>query len=311
MILTSLLLACVQAAPAQQPPPGLKVYLLAGQSNMEGQAVVDLDHEEHYNGGKGNLEHVLREPEMSERFGFLREEDGTWATREDVWVSYQTNHELKAGDLSIGYAVYGGRNHFGAELMLGWHLGELHDEQVLLVKTCWGGKSLHKDFRPPSADGETGPFYEQMIAEYRATLAALPERFPGAEKLEPELAGFVWFQGWNDMVSEEATAEYEDNLVHLIQDVRRDLAVPDLPVVVGETGNCDNERLRGAQEAATERPEVGPRCVFVATAAFRRPADESPNTGHGHHWFGNAASYLEIGDALGSSLSRLVEGGER
>ena len=28
-------------------PPAVRVYLLAGQSNMEGQAVVDLDHERH------------------------------------------------------------------------------------------------------------------------------------------------------------------------------------------------------------------------------------------------------------------------
>ena len=33
----------------------VKVFVLAGQSNMEGQGVVDLDHPDHYNGGKGTL----------------------------------------------------------------------------------------------------------------------------------------------------------------------------------------------------------------------------------------------------------------
>ena len=33
----------------------IKVFILAGQSNMEGQGVVSLDGERDYNGGKGNL----------------------------------------------------------------------------------------------------------------------------------------------------------------------------------------------------------------------------------------------------------------
>ena len=33
----------------------IHVFLLAGQSNMQGQGVVDLDHPQYYNGGKGTL----------------------------------------------------------------------------------------------------------------------------------------------------------------------------------------------------------------------------------------------------------------
>ena len=40
-----------QAADASKP---VKVFVLAGQSNMEGQAVVDLDGQD-YNDGKGTL----------------------------------------------------------------------------------------------------------------------------------------------------------------------------------------------------------------------------------------------------------------
>ena len=50
----------VKAGQAGKGP--VKVFILAGQSNMEGQAVVDFDHEEYYNGGKGNLEHVMQDP---------------------------------------------------------------------------------------------------------------------------------------------------------------------------------------------------------------------------------------------------------
>ena len=47
------------AAIAQESPTTVRVFVLAGQSNMQGHAVVDMDHPEHYNGGKGNLNDVL------------------------------------------------------------------------------------------------------------------------------------------------------------------------------------------------------------------------------------------------------------
>ena len=38
----------------------VQVYILAGQSNMQGQGVVDLDHPMYYNGGKGIRNNVCR-----------------------------------------------------------------------------------------------------------------------------------------------------------------------------------------------------------------------------------------------------------
>ena len=54
----------------------IRVFLLAGQSNMEGHAVVDLDHEEHYNGGRGNLEKLLEDPQWQPRMSHLRDKNG-------------------------------------------------------------------------------------------------------------------------------------------------------------------------------------------------------------------------------------------
>jgi hypothetical protein len=72
------------------------------------------------------------------------------------------------------------------------------DNQVLLIKTAWGGKSLYKDFRPPSSGGAVGPYYTKMLAEVRAALENLEQDFPGSDRKGSELAGFVWYQGWND-----------------------------------------------------------------------------------------------------------------
>jgi len=299
----------IVTAQATEQRPALAVFLLAGQSNMEGQAVVDLDHDQHYNAGRGNLEQVLADPQHQTRYRHLRSDDGEWTVRDDVAVWYRAGGErLKAGMLSIGYAGYDDLHHFGPELQFGHRLGDRLGAPVLLIKTAWGGKSLFEDFRPPSSGGPPGPFYTRMISEYREAIAAIPRHFPQLAEHRPELTGFVWFQGWNDMVDEQARAQYADNLANLIRDVRKELQAPDLPTVVGETGNAANREFRAAQAAGCKRPEFRETVRFVPTRAFLRAAEDSPNTGHGHHWFGNAESYLLIGDAMGEAMITLLDG---
>ena len=50
------------------------------------------------------------------------------------------------------------------------------------------------------------------------------------------LEGFVWFQGWNDMLDMRKVQEYGSNLVHFIRDVRLDLDAPNLPF--GTMSSC-------------------------------------------------------------------------
>ncbi|MEE2714830.1 MAG: sialate O-acetylesterase [Verrucomicrobiota bacterium] len=292
----------------------VKVFLLAGQSNMEGQAVVDLDHEKYYNGGKGILTTVMAKPDNVSRYAHLRDSDGNWTVRDDVFVREVIREGKKVlhGGLSVGYTGYGDSHHFGPELQIGHRLGDRFGQPVLLIKTAWGGKSLHRDFRPPSATGDTGEYYKKMLSDYHDGLKRISEEFPGLAQLKPELSGFIWFQGWNDMFDEQARVDYEQNLVHLIRDLRRDLGSPGLPVVVGELGNGGEDAgksmqmIRAAQAAACRRPEVGGNVRFVKTTSFARPAKESPNVGHAHHWFGNAESYFLVGDALGAAMVELL-----
>ena len=51
-----------------------------------------------------------------------------------------------------------------------------------------------------------------------------------------DLAGFVWFQGWNDMCNRHHIAQYTDNMVHFITDVRKEFKSPQLPFIVGILG---------------------------------------------------------------------------
>lgn len=294
-------------------PPPLKVFVLAGQSNLAGPAVVDLDGE-HYNNGRGTLNSLFDDPTKVSLVAHLRNPDGSWRIRDDVFVRYTPEDKsVLVGPLDFGFTPHRGRHHFGPELQFGHVLGEALDEPVLLVKTAWGGKSLSKDFRPPSSGGDVGPYYRRMIDDVRSAIARAAEEIPEAKGRRIEIAGFVWYHGWNDGCEPDvAVPEYRQNLIHLIGDVRRDLGVVDLPVVVGEiTGpwfDAPNhwKTLREAQAAAATRKEWGGRVLFVPTAAYVRAPDESPHPTHEHHEFGNAETYLLVGDALGRAMRSLV-----
>jgi hypothetical protein len=299
------------AAPGEKPGP-VKVFVLAGQSNMEGQAVVDLEGPD-YNGGRGTLVDRLRDPGFAAEFPQLRNPGGDWRTREDVWVRFATEAgPVLHGPLGMGFTGYCDSHHFGPELGIGRVLGDRFSNQVLLVKAAWGGRSLYQDFRPPSS-GNPGPFYSNLVAQVRQALRSLGTDFPGAQGAQAELAGLVWYQGWNDGVDpEHAIPQYETNLVNLIHDLRREFAAPGLPVVIGElTGPwvdapAEWTALRRAQSAAAGRPEFAGNVAFVPTRSFVRPPEASPNPTHGHHEFGNAETCLRVGEALGQAMATLA-----
>ena len=322
--------AAMVAVAAHEAPPGpgvpdalpaCKVFILAGQSNMEGQGVVARRDD----GGEevpGTLAWVANDPRTASVVAHLRGADGAWASRDDVFTRYAPpGRPARTALLGIGCTPHRDGNHFGPELALGHVLGDAIDGPVLLVKTAWGGKSLFTDFRPPSSGGTTGPCYAQMVAEVKAALVQAGEEVPALRGRRFELSGFVWYHGWNDGCDpKNAVPEYEQNLVNLVLDLRRDLGTPDLPVVIGEiTGpwiEAPGEwaALRRAQAAAAARPELRgadgrSRVLFVPTAAFVRPADDSPDPTHAHHEFGNAETYVLVGDALGRAMRALAVDG--
>ncbi len=248
---------------AGEPLP-VKVFLLAGQSNMEGQGAVK------------TLDWLGEDRQYGHLLARIKNPDGSWKIRRDVWVYYpRARGGVKKGPLTVGYGANDQK--IGPELFFGVVLGDLFDNQVLLVKAAWGGKSLAVDFRPPSSGGDVGPYYKKMLETLRYALDHLGELFPDYKGQGYEISGFVWFQGWNDMIRADRVAEYEVNLVNLIKDVRKDLGVPDLPVVIGELGvggpeaaerNRRMAGIRKAQAAAASRPEFRGSVAFVSTTKY-------------------------------------------
>jgi alpha-galactosidase len=319
---------------AQQKP--VQVYILAGQSNMEGKAKVSL------------LQYQIGLPEHQELLGHLHEQ-GQLKTRDDVFVRF---HE-RSGPLTAGF---GSPDRIGPELEFGFVMGDKLEAPVLLIKTAWGGKSLYVDFRPPSAPPpdaavlerelenarksrpETteqeireryGHFYHEMIAEVENTLKHIDQYVPDYNDRGYELAGFVWFQGWNDMINDEYTAQYTDNLTHLIRDVRRDLNVAELPVVVGvmgvdgkspERANEKRDRFKAAQTAVGDLPEFKNNVAIVQTdqywdedadAVFRKGWKENleewekVGSDYPYHYLGSARCHVRMGRAFADAMLKL------
>ncbi|MEM1451451.1 MAG: PQQ-binding-like beta-propeller repeat protein [Planctomycetota bacterium] len=284
----------------------LKVFILAGQSNMVGAGEVVAKEER--NGGKGSLEHLVRASETRERFAHLVDASGAWVERDDVWISFFE----RRGGLSVGFGAR--EDKIGPELGFGHVVGDAIDEPVLLLKVAWGGKSVGKDFRPPSAGGEVGESYTALFAEIRRVLGDLDALFPGLEHDGVELVGLGWHQGWNDRVNQAFNDAYEENLSCFIRDARRELDTPALPFVIAETGMSGHEEkhpralsLMRAQAAVAAREEFRGTVAFVGTKDFYRPKELSPN-GQAYHWNNNAETYYLIGDGMGRAMLELLAG---
>lgn len=293
------------SSPLHAADKPVKVFILAGQSNMEGHGFIAANPGR--NGGKGSLEYVAKQSGTADRFKRLLGPDGKWVVRDDVWIAYLD----RKGKLTAGFGVKDDR--IGPELGFGWVIGDAFQEPVLIIKLAWGGKSLAKDFRPPSSGGEVGPYYKEIVERTRALLKDLKKEFPELGDRECELAGFGWHQGWNDRINQAFNDEYEKNLTNFIRDIRKDLDAPQLPFVIAETGMTGPEEkhpralsLMKAQAAVAQHDEFKGNVAFVSTRAFWRPEDQSP-TKQGYHWNSNAETYYLIGEAMGEAMKRLCE----
>jgi len=292
------LLACFLAGSLAAKP--LQVYILVGQSNMEGHAKVE------------TIPYIAEDPATKALHARLVGPDGKPRAAERVWVSYLTGSgDANAegfGKLTTGYgsrrnpSADGGK--IGPEYAFGLAMERATDAPVLIIKAAWGGKSLNHDFRPPSAgpyprtprdiekgtrtEAATGHYYRLMLEHVRRVLADPARVCPAYDpKQGYELAGFVWFQGFNDMVdsgyyprqpkgqADQRFAAYSDLLAKLIVDVRKDLGAPGLPFVIGvmgvggkDPGSEDNLAFREAMARPASLPAFQGNVAAVRTAPF-------------------------------------------
>src|SRR4051812_7337222 len=140
LMLFSLSLALVSQLQAKP----LKVFILAGQSNMEGHAKIE------------TFDYIGDDPATAPLLKQMRGLDGKPTVCDGAWISYFTGSGDQNGEgfgkLTAGYGSRqqpeknGGE--IGPEFTFGLTMDAALEEPVLIIKTAWGGKSLHTDFRP-------------------------------------------------------------------------------------------------------------------------------------------------------------------
>ena len=340
---------------------------------------------------------------------------------------------VATGPLSTGFGAR--PTAFGPEYAFGIMLEKNLDQPILIIKTAWGGKSLHYDFRPPSA----GPYqptanekaqlekwqarkevWDKYIAgggvekemvqmakdiknlesnkrNLQAAIAKLPKEQQAAEqekltalntkskelqgKLVPppgempsqaaasfywnemitfvrkvladpkayhpeydpaagfEVAGGVWFQGFNDQFDPEYYGNYASNMVHFIQDLRKEVKQPKMPFVIGVLGTAafreealTNNVANGHREAARS-PELAGTVAAVESwplttpevAIWRMKKDAlqgkaSPaeseqadsqwrmhGSNQGYHYDGSGRFFIRLGDAFATEMLKLMK----
>ncbi|MHB1038672.1 MAG: sialate O-acetylesterase [Pirellulales bacterium] len=266
--------------------------------------------------GKGDLETVTKK---DKKFPYLLDKDGKWTVRGDVY--YQEARLAEGGRGCPLSATANNGKSIGPELGFGYVMGDFHDEQVLLIKTAQGNRSLGFDFRPPSS-GRTQPDNEFEGVEYRLMVKGVRETLDKIDKIVPgyrgqgyEIAGFGWFQGHKD--KDATKEEYEKHLVNLINDLRKEFKAPKMPVVVATVGfngyRLESGPWKGVWAAQMavgdpkQHPEYAGTVASVDTRDFWREVEESPR-GQDYHYNRNAETYLLVGEAMGRAMVRL-EGG--
>ncbi len=332
-----------------KPRPGngkLKVFVLSGQSNMEGAGKVDLggnpdteNREPNIIGGLGSLRAMvvnnparyayLVDPAHPVTYaGFKGGENlPGWVASEHVWVSYWGGEggnpdpkvptvERKNGPLTVGFGGQCGmpEGYIGPEYGFGKILDKSLADPVLLIKVSWGGRSLAGDFRPPSSGGTLGLSYKLLVEKVHEVLKNLPKYCPNYHGNNYEIAGFGWHQGWNDRINARFTAEYEANLTNLIKDLRVEFSAPKMRFVIGATGMGDANldptavALIAAQAAVADAAKHPEFAGTVATVDTRAfdYGNNSPSPPNGYHWNFNGESYFHIGEAMGLVMIDLL-----
>ena len=261
-----------------------------------------------------------------------------------VYINSIADRNKKAGKLAIGYGADPSK--IGPEYGFGLSMAEKIDGPILLIKTSWGGKSLNYNFRPPSSDeyvlsekeqasdrveeirANAGLNYRMMNEAIQQVLDNLKDNHPAYdEEAGYKIAGFVWFQGFNDQFSPEFRDSYEANMVNFIKDIRKHYDEPSMPFVIGVLGtgrtkeNVDENVVSLGQRAAAKSSEFKGRVTSVESyldyslyshAVFEKGWPEhfhewdTVGSDRPYHYLGSGAFFVRLGDSFAQAMQQCL-----
>ena len=329
-----------------EPPTGpVQVFIMLGQSNMLGFGTVG-DPET-----PGTLEYLM---EKQGKYPHLKDADGKWVQSKNVRYVQNMCKQGKMNILSNEWLSINPHRKFGPELGMSQVLGPYMEETnqpAMLLKSCIGNRSLGWDLLPPGSssfehDGKIyagykdspsswdkgttaerigwygGKQYDDDTGRCKDILADIGSYYPGAT--EYKVAGFIWWQGHKDQNDAHA-GKYEENLVRLIESLRKDFEAPKAKFVCA-TVAFDGFSMKGhlmtihkAQLAVSgdgwryhgtrwKYPQFRGNVMTIDARPYWRGKEDSPKD-QGHHYNHNTETYYEVGYCLGEALVGLLKNG--
>jgi hypothetical protein len=317
--------------PADMSKP-VQVYILMGQSNMVGMGKLGPADKD------GSLEHAVKE---KGKYPYLVDDDDAWTVRNDVrYVRVMGSGTGPMRQFNNEWmTIKGGR--IGPEYGIGYCLGEATEAPVLILKSCIGNRSLGWDLLPPGSKSYefedkgtvytyagykesplrwekgtepkpigwyAGMQYDGDVANAKKVLAELDKYYPGAKQYE--IAGFFFWQGDKDRYNAGHASRYEQNLVHLIEQLRKDFDAPSAKFVCATLGQTEKGatgtegQILEAQLAVDGKNGKYPELKGNVATVYSNPLCHGGASNS--HYGGNAETYMDIGEAMGRAMVGLI-----
>ena len=311
----------------------VKVFIIMGQSNTLEMGRVKGDK-------AGTLEYAVKNEKL---YPYLVDDAGNWTTRKDV-RNVQVMGSGGPGRTRIirndWLTVSGGK--IGIEVGIGHHLGNALDEPVMILKSSIGNRALGWDLLPPGSEGfeftdkkgvtwvhpgykgspekwkkgqtpkkigwYAGLQYDGDVARAKDVLQNLGKYYPGAT--EYEVAGFLWWQGDRDSRSAALSSRYEKNLAHLIKTLRKEFNAPKAKFVCASLGQTRKGATDGGGKILNAMFSVAdgkkyPDFKGNVAAVYTHPLSKGGSSGG--HYGGNAETYMNVGEAMGQAMVKMIE----
>ena len=266
-------MATLLSANAQQAKK-TKVFLFAGQSNMDGRGDASKLTEEDLNGlsfAQKRIQFYYKGSVQNTNDPLIM--DGVLDVT-DPWQFVKEKFRLEKC--------------FGPELFFGINLSKAYPNQnFVFIKRSQGGTSLYGAWNAEWSIEKAKRINEEnkpkLFNDFIITVDEQLSKLPSGSY---ELAGMIWVQGESDSGNKHGSLPstiYGENLKKLIQKVREHYNLPELPFLMLNVGS--NKVVHGMKDAAMSMPNV------TLVEKSNNPLNDNYTPTYTHFWKGKPADH--------------------
>lgn len=295
----------------------------------------------------GTLEYAVKTEHL---YPYLVDGAGNWSVSKDVrnvFIMTSGNATFNHSKLEHNEWMTVKGNTIGPELGIGHFVSDFNKGPVMILKSCIGNRALGWDLLPPGSERfdytdnknttwtyagyhdsplswkkgtqpqpmgwMAGEQYDGDTANAKHILADLSTYYPGASSYE--IAGFFWWQGDKDSRYDALSMRYEQNLVKLIKTLRKDFNAPNAKFVTASLGQTvkgdtdDGGKILDAMLAVDGKSGKYPEFAGNVAAVYTHPLSKGSSSGS--HYGGNAETYMNVGEGMGTAMVELLKGALR